>query len=82
MVMMQSCYYESAKERFMTTEPTLDLVLQAERKMFELSFQRPKNYFHLTTEHQWQIDYNLGILDWQGQGLSEEDMERFRAHYE
>lgn len=52
-----------------------------EREMFEKSFQRPKNYFKLDASHQWNIDANLGILDWQGEGLSKEDMERFKAHY-
>ena len=52
-----------------------------EREMFEKSFRRPSNYFHLSPEHQWQIDFNLGILDWQGKDLTEEDKARFNAHY-
>lgn len=52
-----------------------------EREMFETSFQRPKNYFNLSAERQWLIDEKLGILDWTGEGLSDEDMKRFRAHY-
>lgn len=52
-----------------------------EREMFEKSFQRPLNYFELTLRRQWEIDENLGILDWMGDDLTEEDIERFRNHY-
>ncbi len=53
----------------------------SEREMFEKSFQRPKNYFKLSPKRQWEIDENLGILDWMGSDLTEEDDKRFRAHY-
>jgi len=49
--------------------------------MFELSFQRPSNYFKLSGERQWEIDKDLGILDWMGTGLSAEDKKRFNSHY-
>lgn len=52
-----------------------------EREMFERSFDRPWNYFYLTEDEQWEIDGKLGILDWEGVGLTAEDMIRFRAHY-
>lgn len=52
-----------------------------QREMFEKSFKRPKNFFKLSPETQWGIDKQLGILDWMGEGLSEEDITRFRAHY-
>jgi len=52
-----------------------------EREMFEKSFQRPKNYFKLSPERQWEIDKDLGILDWMGEGLSDDDMKRFHEHY-
>lgn len=52
-----------------------------ERMMFEKSFLRPSNYFRLSDEEQWRIDERLGILDWEGEGLSEEDLARFRRHY-
>lgn len=52
-----------------------------EREMFERSFQRPKNYFQLTASEQWTIDSALGILDWEGTGLSDEDIKRFNDHY-
>lgn len=55
--------------------------MATEREMFEKSFQRPKDYFKLTEAHQWQIDLNLGILDWRGEDLSEDDMKRFKEHY-
>ena len=52
-----------------------------EREMFEKSFQRPKNYFRLSAAQQWEIDKQLGILDWEGIGLSDDDMKRFNEHY-
>lgn len=52
-----------------------------EREMFEKSFERPSNYFQLPERLQWEIDSDLGILDWQGEGLTEEDKKRFREHY-
>lgn len=55
--------------------------MTSEREMFERSFQRPKNYFKLSPERQWEIDKQLGILDWAGEGLTDEDMVRFRNHY-
>lgn len=53
-----------------------------EREMFEKSFQRPTNYFKLDGDAQWVIDLNLGILDWEGTGLTKEDLKRFKKHYE
>ncbi len=52
-----------------------------QREMFEKSFQRPSNYFELSSESQWEIDKNLGILDWWGGNLSKNEMKRFKAHY-
>jgi hypothetical protein len=52
-----------------------------EREMFEKCFQRPSNYFKLSPRQQWEIDERLGILDWEGSGLSVQDMERFRKHF-
>ncbi len=52
-----------------------------EREMFEKSFERPPNYFKLSYQEQWAIDKELGILDWEGEGLSEADSARFKAHY-
>lgn len=52
-----------------------------EREMFEKSFERPKNYFKLSEQEQWEIDSNLGILDWMGTNLSEADLKRFKEHY-
>ena len=56
--------------------------MTTERQMFEMSFQRPKNYFKLSSGEQWLVDEQLGILDWAGEGLTEEDIKRFKAHYE
>lgn len=52
-----------------------------EKEMFEKSFQRPKNYFKLAPQRQWEIDENLGILDWVGGDLTEEEQKRFEEHY-
>jgi hypothetical protein len=52
-----------------------------EREMFEKSFERPSDYFKLSAEHQWQIDAKLGILDWEGNDLTDEDGLRFKNHY-
>lgn len=53
-----------------------------QREMFEKSFQRPTNYFKLSEREQWSIDGQLGILDWTGDDLSPEDIQRFKAHYD
>ncbi len=53
-----------------------------EREMFEKSFERPRNFFKLSGEEQWAIDKRLGILDWRGEDLSEEDKKRFKEHYD
>jgi len=50
--------------------------------MFEKSFGRPRNYFELSGREQWDIDKSLGILDWVGDGLTEEELTRFRKHYD
>lgn len=52
-----------------------------EREMFERSFKRPRNYMHLSAREQWQIDKDLGILDWEGRDLTPEDKRRMREHY-
>ena len=52
-----------------------------QREMFEKSFERPSNYFKLSAEQQWDVDKSLGILDWNGDDLSKEDMKRFKDHY-
>ena len=53
-----------------------------EREMFEVSFHRPSNYFKLTPRRQWEIDDDLGILDWLGEDLSDDDKKRFTDHYD
>jgi len=50
--------------------------------MFEKSFQRPSNYFKLSPQRQWEIDDDLGILDWIGGNLTEEEKKRFKDHYD
>lgn len=52
-----------------------------ERQMFEKSFDRPSNFFNLSASEQWAIDKRLGILDWEGLGLSLDDRARFEEHY-
>jgi len=53
-----------------------------QQEMFEKSFQRPKNYFKLSARRQWDIDADLGILDWVGGNLTDEEKKRFEEHYE
>ena len=53
-----------------------------ERWCFEQSFKRPSNFFKLSAEEQWAIDKRLGILDWDGLYLTEEDHKRFKEHYD
>jgi hypothetical protein len=53
----------------------------SEKEMFEKSFQRPKNFFKLTPKRQWEIDDELGILDWVGTNLSADEIIRFKNHY-
>jgi hypothetical protein len=52
-----------------------------QREMFEASFRRPPDYFQLSEQRRWAIDSDLGILDWDGNDLSEADKVRFNAHY-
>jgi len=52
-----------------------------EREMFEQSFKRPSDFFLLREAERWDIDNELGILDWEGTGLDEDDLKRFRRHY-
>lgn len=52
-----------------------------EREKFEKSFERPWYFFDLTPEEQWKIDEQLGILDWIGVGLSDNDINLFKCHY-
>jgi hypothetical protein len=52
-----------------------------QREMFERSFDRPNNYFKLSETRQWEIDSSLGILDWDGNDLSKDDVKRFNDHY-
>jgi len=53
-----------------------------EREMFERSFQRPRNYTKLSSREQWAIDKRLGILDWNGSGLTKADRKRLEEYYE
>lgn len=60
----------------------------SERRMFELSFNRPHNYFSLNPDQQWKIDDNLGILDWLGYCAHDNDLPqckechtRYKEHY-
>ena len=52
-----------------------------EREMFERSFQRPTDFFKRPLGEQFEIDEALGILDWRGEDLSNEDRMRYFAHY-
>lgn len=37
-----------------------------DREMAEAAAPRPSNYADLSLREQWEIDKQLGILDWQG----------------
>ena len=50
-------------------------------EMFERSFARPRNFFELSPQRQWEIDKDLGILDWEGKDLTKEEKIRFEKHY-
>ncbi len=52
-----------------------------EREMFEKSFERPRNFISLSGQERWDIDKKLGILDWEGRDLSEEDKKRMNQYY-
>ncbi len=43
--------------------------------------KRPRNYFKLSFSTQWAIDKRLGILDWDGSGLSEDDLKIYYAYF-
>lgn len=55
-------------------------------EMFERSFERPKNYFELSSETKWAIDKSLGILDWDGGGsngkMTPDERKRYEDHYD
>ena len=51
-------------------------------EMYEKSFERPRDYFHLSRDEQDLIDISLGIRAWVGTGLKEHQEERFAAHYD
>lgn len=36
------------------------------KEMLEQAKKRPENFTKLTSEEQWEIDKDLGILDWDG----------------
>ena len=57
------------------------ITTMTEREMFERSFLRPHNYFKLSAERQWEIDKELGILDWMGKDLTEYDKKRIKEFY-
>jgi len=70
--MLEQAIYEHYK-------PIMEMTKE---QMFEKSFERPSNYFKLSERQQWDIDSRLGILDWKGDKLTEEQLKRFNAHYD
>lgn len=52
-----------------------------EKKLYEKTFKRPKNYFKLPLTEQWSIDSKLGIMDWKGHGMNQEELSRYQKHY-
>jgi len=57
-------------------------LLREEMEMFEKSFGRPRNFQKLSAEERWKIDKNLGILDWNGKGLTAECRKRMDEYYD
>lgn len=55
--------------------------MMTQHEMYEASFQRPSDFFKLSAERQWEIDEELGILDWEGGQLTPEEKKRFQNHY-
>lgn len=53
----------------------------SDAEMFEKTFERPSNFFELSYAEQWDVDKALGILDWDGSDLTDEQRERYQAHY-
>jgi hypothetical protein len=53
-----------------------------EDQMFEISFERPSDFFKLPPHVQWEIDKRLGILDWFGDDLTKAEKQRFLNHYD
>jgi hypothetical protein len=51
------------------------------QEMLEAALQRPKNYHSLSAERQWEIDKDLGILDWEGP-KTDEELQCLLKHYE
>lgn len=51
------------------------------QRWYEESFKRPANFFQLSAEDQWAWDKSLGILDWDGSQMTDEEYERYRKHY-
>lgn len=55
-----------------------------QKEMFEASFNRPHDYFLLSSKEQQEIDDRLGILDWEGTknlNLTDEELFRYVKHY-
>ena len=55
--------------------------IMTQQDMFEAAFKRPKNFFKLSFERQWEIDKDLGILDWDGSDLTDEEKNRLQEHF-
>ena len=53
-----------------------------QKEMFEESFKRPKNYFHLTPNERFEIDKKLGILKLEITNLTKEELIEFSKHYD
>ena len=52
-----------------------------DQEMYKKAFLRPKNFLNLTPEEQWKIDDNLGILDWDGSKMTDEERSKLYAHF-
>lgn len=47
---------------------------------FRNALQRPVDYHRLSHDEQWNVDRQLGILDWPGP-MTDEEWNRLRQHH-
>jgi len=54
--------------------------MSKQRELGLRAFSRPKGYCNLSANTQWESDKMLGILDWDGTGLTEEELKQLKEH--
>ena len=51
-----------------------------QQEMFEKCFERPSNFHDLSETEKWEIDKQLGILDWDAD-LDKDELERYWDYF-